>query len=254
MSWFTQRDFRVTHPGLGRNLFLAFIALIIGTAIFSKLASASEPSWTGCYFGGNLGYLVQTSRAVDDKGGTQFDVSTASDAATYGVGAGCDLRIGQTPVVVGIFGDIDWTNAGKSLKVGSGTLGDTDINRAYAIGGRAGFLAGPNILLYGTGGYANVDMTTTLGTAKASKESGYFIGAGAEAMLNSGWSTKLEYRFVDLGNDTMKYGGGPTQVADIDKNMHQVRLGIDYKFQPEKVLSSLDEPVKPAAKANKIKP
>jgi outer membrane immunogenic protein len=247
---------------LGQVGLVASLAFIAG--ILALPVKAAEPNWTGFYIGANGGYMVQTSRAVDEQGIQTFDVSTATDAFTYGVQGGFDARLGKSNIVIGILASIDWTNADKHLSIGSTTVGDTEIDHVWAAGGRAGLLLSPSVLLYASGGYAQAKMKTDLGSGTDDKAKGYFVGAGVEAMLASGWSTRLDYRFVDLGNDTIKWATQSTAVADVDKNMHQIRLGISYKFDPPKEVSaaaaSLDVPApevsKPAAstKAKKIAP
>src|SRR5262245_16557296 len=62
------------------------------------VAASSAKPWSGLRLYGDLGYAVQTQRAVDnDDGGLQisgttFDVSTAADGLSYGFGTGYDVQ------------------------------------------------------------------------------------------------------------------------------------------------------------------
>jgi len=91
--------------------------------------------------------------------------------------------------------------------------------------GRLGFTAVPNLLLYGTGGFAygGVNSNTTVsqmlagpavgaagGLAVANDNFsgtrvGWVAGVGGEWMATQRWSFKLEYLYYDLGN--VNYGG-----------------------------------------------
>ena len=102
--------------------------------------------------------------------------------------------------------------------------------------GRLGWLATPNVLLFGTGGFAygrvsdsanwmftappgfvlNFDLglngvgwSCTNGVIcfagnSSAVRSGWTAGGGAEWLLDQHWSAKIEYLFVDLGTDTVR--------------------------------------------------
>jgi outer membrane immunogenic protein len=100
--------------------------------------------------------------------------------------------------------------------------------------GRAGWIATPNLLLFGTGGFAygRVDdsasyvmtfaglavaptpvggfsftcfpgVTCFTGSSSAIR-TGWTAGGGAEWLLDQHWSAKIEYQFVDLGTETIR--------------------------------------------------
>lgn len=85
--------------------------------------------------------------------------------------------------------------------------------------GRAGLLAAPSFLFYGTGGlaYGGVKTSTTVtkslgfadtpgtfGTSGSATSTrvGWTAGAGVEWLFWSRWSAKIEYRYYDLGSVT----------------------------------------------------
>ena len=96
---------------------------------------------------------------------------------------------------------------------------------------RAGFLATPTLLLYGTGGFAYGEVKTSgsvTGTGLAgtpltvafpgtsSTRSGWTAGGGIEGRIVSNWTWKLEYLYMDLGRvsdgpivATWNSGAGP---------------------------------------------
>jgi outer membrane immunogenic protein len=107
---------------------------------------------------------------------------------------------------------------------------------------RAGWLATPNLLLFGTGGFAygrvsdsanwvftpgpaafaigivsptfagSVACTATVpcfaGNSTAIR-TGWTAGGGLEWLLDQRWSAKVEYQFVDLGSQTVRIVGTP---------------------------------------------
>src|SRR5262249_27774827 len=73
-----------------------------------------------------------------------------------------------------------------------------------------GFLATPNLLLYGTAGVAygqtkDTYVVNTVGVGTAATASindvraGWTAGAGIEGAFGGGWSAKVEYLYMDLG-------------------------------------------------------
>lgn len=131
--------------------------------------------------------------------------------------------------------------------------------------GRLGWLATPNLLLFGTGGLAygktsvsgnlvfpgrvaigqaggfsffcaNVTCFTGAG---AQSRSGWTAGGGAEYRLDAHWSAKLEYQFVDLGTQLLTVTAiglnAPGTVlssltAAFRDQMNVVRGGLNYHF------------------------
>lgn len=89
--------------------------------------------------------------------------------------------------------------------------------------GRLGYLAMPNLLVYGTGGlaYGNVSYSVNLaqnglnvaGTASqiawgsgyySNVQVGWTAGGGAEWMFMPNWSAKVEYLYYDLGDNNLE--------------------------------------------------
>jgi outer membrane immunogenic protein len=96
--------------------------------------------------------------------------------------------------------------------------------------GRAGWLATPNLLLFGTGGFAygrvaesanqmfnqvvqgNIPPfsfvcsanTQCFAGSSSAIRTGWAAGGGVEWLLDQHWSAKIEYQFVDLGTETVR--------------------------------------------------
>lgn len=122
------------------------------------------------------------------------------------------------------------------------------LDRLATIRARLGFTPVDTLLIYVTGGaaFARVHFSTSStflpisaiasfsGTGSANL-TGWTAGAGAEYALSRNWSVKLEYLYVDLpdtsvlGIPTPSFPGVFTR-ANFDNDLHQVRAGLNYKF------------------------
>jgi outer membrane immunogenic protein len=235
---------------------LAFGALIM-PAIGADLApyyKAPEPvcMWCGFYAGANAGYAWSSADAVDtvttnlssiaglngDVGGaiaTQGtgSVSPKSNSFVAGGQLGYNWQAGS--IVYGLETDIQGfsgsnsassvtnvgTISGAAPAAGATAAIASSKNLTYlgTLRGRAGYLATPSLLLYGTGGLAyggartSTTVTETLGlldtlgsfgttTSGSSTLVGWTVGAGIEWLFWSNWSAKVEYRYYDLGSAT----------------------------------------------------
>jgi outer membrane immunogenic protein len=203
-------------------------------------------NWTGFYIGGNAGYSWGRERTDGSLAGTQ-DVSVFRTAgptlissvttalATPLTGrANMDGFIGGGQIgynwqsskwVLGLEADLQGSDERATADVctvAGCPLGSSIFTANYkldwfgTVRGRAGFLATDRVLLYATGGlaYGHLSMNAPLvpfswGTTRA----GWTVGAGAEAAINSNWSVKLEYLYMDLGST-----GGNSAAATVVTN------------------------------------
>jgi outer membrane immunogenic protein len=104
--------------------------------------------------------------------------------------------------------------------------------------GRAGWLAAPNLYLYGTGGLALVNNTafssvtfngTVNNLSDSTTHAGWTVGAGLEWMFTPRWSAKVEYLYVDIGHATNPL---PIFNKEISLTENIFRVGINYHFYP----------------------
>jgi outer membrane immunogenic protein len=151
--------------------------------------------------------------------------------------------------------------------IGVGTLQTTAAQQSTdwygTVRGRLGWLATPNLLLFGTGGFAygRVDGSANYAAqlpflinpgvivncpsssvpcftgSSSAIRTGWTAGGGAEWMLDQHWSAKIEYQFVDLGTETVRIiaapfpGSAPPSFnAAFRDTFNVVRLGLNYRF------------------------
>ncbi len=194
-------------------------------------------SWTGIYVGINGGYAFADSNWSDPILGSTGNFST--DGFLIGGTIGGNYQWGQ--FVLGIEADGDWQNLSgtTSVTAGSGCGGGctTQSDWLATVRGRAGY-AFDRVLVYGTGGAAFGNVQASYGALpfSSSTQTGWTAGAGIEFAFTPNLTGKVEYLYVDLGNQSCAAGncgfdgfGGtlPTSVA-LTENI--VRAGINYKF------------------------
>lgn len=179
-------------------------------------------SWTGFYVGGTLGYGFGEGRTGGDIGRFGLD----QDGALGTIFAGYNWQAGRG--VFGLEADLGTGGFGSRTSAGLGNL-QTEINAMGSFRARAGLLVTPALMLYATGGLAWANME--FGYAGLTKVSdtlfGYQVGAGAEYLMGSNVSLRLEYLYTDLERERVLHSG---QTNFYDPDFHQVRAGIAFKF------------------------
>ena len=246
-------------------------------------------NWTGFYIGGNAGYSWGRSSTDVSYFNTVTGAPIVPPAGSI-LGSSFDMNGGiaggqlgynwQTSNWVwGLEADLQWSGErGSSAYRCAGTLaggvclpgltflpaGATGTNVALdqslewfgTVRGRAGLLATPQVLLYGTGGlaYGSIKTSAALagftpgGIALASLGSntetrvGWTVGAGVEGMITRNWTAKLEYLYMDLGRyDAGSFTLAPASTigANVSSNFrdHILRVGLNYKFDGPPVVA-----------------
>lgn len=232
-------------------------------------------NWTGFYVGLNGGYSWGRARETALIGAPFPGSATTTQNVNGGVFGG---QIGYNwqvdpKWVLGVEADAQWTGErGRSndlLATLRTTLPGGDFNVVNTLSvnnetklpwfatfrGKAGFLADPSLLLYGTAGLAVGEVkfssqgTLTaqlfgpgaLGTTPAGPlvtlvgpilsdsqtRVGWTAGAGIEKKFTQNWSAKLEYIYIDLGTKTYNSG---VNAVDVSFRDQIVRAGINYQF------------------------
>lgn len=178
------------------------LKLMVLTALavigLSTPSFASGKTWNGCGVGGNLGMTVGMISA----GGP---IGAGSTGPAIGVTGFCDVRYSN--FVAGVEASYDWFYGDLS------TLG---VKNDLTLGGRAGALINPEVLVYGHLGWTQID--TDFG-----KFNGYKIGPGIEFKLPG---TPL------YGDARYSYASYDAKTPGIDAEVHTFRFGVKLKFGP----------------------
>ncbi len=184
-------------------------------------------NWTGFYIGINGGY---------GWGKADWDGFASSDASPNGALIGGTLgynwQMPGSPWVLGVEGDIAWTNLRGSFTNAACPLGcETRNNWLGTVRGRVGY-AIDRFLPYVTGGLAvgDIKANPTGFAGTSSTELGWTVGAGIEAAIAPNWSAKLEYLYVDLGNIGCAAGVCGVAATNVSFQTSIVRAGLNFKF------------------------
>ncbi len=228
-----------------------------GQALAADLPQAPPPyyvpapvpifTWTGIYIGINAGYAFGDSNWTSPPGTAFFGTPCTTNCSTgnfstsgflAGGTIGANYQWGQ--FVVGIEGDWDWSNLNGttfSTAGGCNLAGcETESDWLGTVRARAGY-AWDRVLFYGTGGAAFGDLQVAAGTFpfSSSTQVGWTAGGGIEYAFTPNLTAKVEYLYVDLGNQSCAAancfsasGIGPVTTVSLTENI--VRAGINYKF------------------------
>lgn len=191
-------------------------------------------NWTGVYLGLEGGWAWGNTEHDFTTGvgpGGRFDI----DGGLIGGTLGANWQAPGSMFVLGVEGDVSWANIKgefSALGCNSGPC-YTEVNWLGTARARAG-IAMNAFLLYATGGVAfggvEGGINSNLNQNGSNTRVGWTVGGGAEVGLTRNVSVKVEYLYVDLGNDhqyTTTALGIPTNV-DVVANV--VRGGINVRY------------------------
>ena len=278
------------------------VAAAFGSAQAADLPSHKAPpeyipppafTWTGLYGGINIGYGFGDN--AQETGGLGYVFQGVAPAlplgSTWSVGQDLHGVVGGgqvgynyqlTPwLVLGLEADINATDANSHSNSAVGVVDVTGphLQTAFStksvdwfgtVRGRVGFTlpSYPNLMVYGTGGFAygqvvhNVGFADTFFAPGAAVIGGNALGHGYSDSTKTGWtagggiewspsqfpawSLKAEYLYVDLGstnaNSVPLNGGAPALIGGTTPvfaatqssptRFHTVRVGVNWHFDP----------------------
>jgi outer membrane immunogenic protein len=273
------------------------LAVVAGSAFAADLPSRKAPppvyvppapsfTWTGLYGGVNIGYAF--GNGGNETGAFFYPVAPGTSAAwsnphdLNGVTGGGQIGYNYqfSPwLVVGLEADIQAADinsqrnfAGLGTNPTGAPVSDhvAAVNTAKSVDwwgtvrGRVGVTlpSWPNLLIYGTGGFAygQVDHTVSVadlfvnaGAAQIGRgksfntNTGWTAGGGVEwsPLAFPAWSLKVEYLYTDLGSTTVALPGvleiAPPGVVvggnwfgshTSPTQFHSVRAGVNWHFNP----------------------
>jgi opacity protein-like surface antigen len=203
---------------------------------YVKAPPLPQYTWSGFYVGANLGGAFGSETG-------SIPTATYSNNPT-GVLGGVQAGYNFLPApnwLVGIEGDINWTFTEDNVIVPDPAFASTvtSDHRWYAtLEGRLGMVQGP-LLLFVKGGAAWKNATYTVSGAFAggppaivsanNTQAGWTLGVGAEYLLPSGWSGKIEYDFLDFGSLSL---APAVPLTGLTTQVHQAKIGLNYHLLP----------------------
>jgi opacity protein-like surface antigen len=230
-------------------------------------------SWTGFYAGLNGGggfgstgadnFGLQSATVGLPRAIGSYDLGHTMSGGLAGGQAGVNWQINAW--VWGFEVDFDWANVGGRKTISGSGVAENDglggfpgnfvtasqtIDAFGTVRARAGFLARPDLLLYGTAGLAYGDVSEEgdfhfqrgafvrdFGQSVSAFQVGWTAGAGIEYRFAPHWTVKGEYLYYDLGNRSLTSGfGTPTQALgnqsqyDFATRGSIARVGVNYHW------------------------
>jgi outer membrane immunogenic protein len=203
--------------------------------------------------GGQLGAQWMESRSSEYYASFSGSKDLHDTSFMGGGQVGFNWKLAGIPLILGVEGDVigaDHDKRGELVQIGTDHIdGRSEMGIHGSIRGRVGWTIN-RVLLYGTGGvgFGDCEVTTIavrdgVGSVSYDKRKtlvGWTVGGGVEYALPflSHWSTRAEYRYMDLGSIDLTYPGGAIGGAVIvnpykakaDFQTHAVSFGVNYKF------------------------
>jgi hypothetical protein len=160
------------------------------------------------------------------------------------------LLLTEHPVENHQFSDVAAKMAGTQTSVNSTSIQNSIFDQSerlrsmVSVVGRAGFLATPNLLVYGLGGLAlghfkYPDGGDRFPDPNGKWVAGYTVGAGGELKVARHWSLRTEYRYLHFdiergaSYDTFTTAGGPTTFSFASRtstDFHLGKVGLVYRI------------------------
>jgi len=246
---------------------LAMPAIAADLAPYVKGPVVEPWTWTGVYFGGDVGgawsdntasWTVLPSPAAT--GVNPISGNTGGSGFAGGFYAGYNYQF-MPSFVAGIEGD--WTGMraggnvnqqwslfpGGGLIPGTSTSLSSEVEWAATLRGRLGYLIWPNLMLYGTGGgawgktqYGSNAFDSVIGysagAAFTNTSSGWVAGGGLEWAPFTGFGLlfRVEYLYYDFssGQNALAtapgFAANPSGFTWTAPKMSVARFGMSYKF------------------------
>lgn len=202
---------------------------------------AVATTWTGFYLGIAGGYGWGSTRHTNEITGINSGVDDGLKGGIVGLTYGYNWQTG--PFVLGLEGDISWADINDTFHDNNGsgfcTIGSC-MTKVHWLGTdrlRLGY-AWDRFLVYGTAGvaYGAVEATiaepvVALFTDETHTRAGWTAGGGIEGKLWDHWSAKVEYLYVDLGDQHgYQFIAPPNTGERVLARFSMVRAGLNYHF------------------------
>jgi opacity protein-like surface antigen len=232
-------------PALAKGTVLLSAMFTLGLPALAADLSSLRPAalspatynWSGVYAGANFGFAFDREDATTPLGIFATDPS----GVLGGVQLGYNYLFASS-WLLGIEGEIDWTSSAGNTNFNNAAAAasiTSDHNWYDTLDGRLGYVMGP-LLLYvnGGGAWMNADYRLTVNSGfggaatMSSGRAGWNAGTGLEYMLTPRWSVKLEYDYLDFGNNTLGFATPFGTGLTFRTQVNEVKAGVNYHWAP----------------------
>jgi outer membrane immunogenic protein len=200
-----------------------------------EMPIAAGHNWAGLYVGGFLGGVH--ALWIDDfyRNQNHGHAELPIDGIAGGGWVGYNMYV-SPHWVAGVEADLGLSNASEVTEVFDNDTTYASVNHFGSLRGRLGY-AMDNVLLYGTAGLAFANLTEDLQKGRNPGEQlvrdnmyhwGYALGGGAEYAFSDRWIGRMEYLYSHFSQDSFR--NAQEQLAEFNNSLHQVRVGMSYKF------------------------
>ncbi|HTJ56792.1 MAG TPA: porin family protein [Devosiaceae bacterium] len=203
----------------------AKVAAMVGVVLLGAHAGTAQAQdavdWTGPYVGAQANLLAEKSLEQ----GWFPDTLLGDMGGGAGVFAGFNYQLNDH-FVVGVEGEANFDSTTLQL------LGQNFLSSNWdgAVKARLGMPVGPNVLAYGTLGYAwgNFDYDPSVVPSGGNfTVGGAQFGIGAEALLTSNIIGRLEATYVHYDTNSVTLG---SSTLESTPSMIAVKAGVGFKF------------------------
>lgn len=224
---------------------------------FKAIPASAPMSWSGLYLGGNAGYgwAATTFGITPNDPATAAFVNAIGNPGVIGSGgsgfsggaqAGVNVQLGQS-WLAGLEFSWNWDSFANTATLPMAV--DTASYRLDwdgAVAGRLGYLITPDWLLYARGGLAfgNISANATLtclgmttlcaNTGFNNVHAGYTIGGGIEHAFTNQMRGRIQYDYVNLGNQSLlTTNGGAAPMTFLNNTtaaFNRVTAGLNFAF------------------------
>ena len=239
---------RKTFVALGALLTLSSAAIAADQSIpLYKAAPIVAPafSWTGCYIGAHAGGGWYKSSYIED----ELSGNGGGIGWVGGAQAGCNYQVRQ--FVIGLEGEYWWSGLkDESQTIEAGTsFSSTARNRSdWDIALRMG-VTFDRALFYGKLGVASgrfeyntfdtFSAGVTFSEVGSARINGLLAGVGLEYAVTDQWSAKIEYDYINFGNQLVNFtdtscAGAVCASLPFSRTVSNVKqivkVGLNYRF------------------------
>jgi len=195
----------------------------------SQVVPPAGYNWTGFYLGlyGGGGWGRHDRTASNG-----FANSYNSFGGLIGGLAGYNWQL-NSPVVLGVEGDIAWANIKGDDGGAGGTLDSSTYRWLGSLRGRVGY-AFDRWLVFGTGGWAFANVrhfnNGAPGDTFDNTLSGWAVGGGVEYAFMPSWTVRADYRYFDFGSYSRSAPANGVSPYTVGNKLQTVTIGLSYKF------------------------